>query len=212
MIKRIALFGILWLAAAHGAAGQEASAAFAEAMLAMETLSGEFKQRILDNEGAELQVTAGEFKVKRPGYFLWRIAPPYEQIVVGTPAALKVYDPDLEQLSVHRQDSLAGTPAALISGDVAAISRDYDVDQRGDGEHETFVLRPKAAAGGAFGSLTFVFRKKKSGGLWLSAMHFVDKLGQTTEIVISKLAVNQNIADRHFQFEAPEGTDIIVDG
>lgn len=190
---------------------EDASKQFAELMLSIETLSGEFTQQILDNEGALLQETQGSFKVKRPGYFLWDIAPPYEQTVIGTPTSLKVYDPDLEQMTIHAKDSLAGSPALLISGDVEAIAAGYYVSVDTQRTAETFSLTPKNADAGAFVSLRFSFVRggKKAR---LSQMIFADRLGQKTQIDVTKLKMNKGIAEAHFDFEPPTGTDIIIDG
>jgi len=211
MSRYILIFLALLVPSVSSADQQKASVSFAETLLAIDTLAGDFRQRIVDGDGSELQVTEGEFKVKRPGYFLWKIAPPYEQLVVGTPQSLKVYDPDLEQMSVHKQDSLSGTPASLISGDVAAISQLYEVDQAIEKDTSTFFLRQKNTDQGSFDSLTFVFITKGE-QLKLNQMIFVDKLGQKTEITISKLKTNKKITDNTFQFEPPSGTDIIIDG
>lgn len=189
----------------------KASAEFSQALLAINTMSGHFEQRILDSEGEELQLTRGEFTIKRPGYFFWKVLPPYEQIVIGTPESLKIYDPDLDQLSVHNQNSLAGTPASLMSGDVASISRDYAVTKNDVGGEEVYELRQKDGELSAFEVLTFAFAKKDKGRV-LSKMVFVDKLGQRTEVAMSKLATNTPIDPAIFQFTPPAGTDVIVDG
>ncbi len=188
-----------------------ATASFSETLLAIDTLKGNFRQRIIDSEGEELQVTEGEFNIKRPGYFLWHVAPPYEQVVVGTPSALKVYDPDLEQMTVHGQDSLAGTPAALMSGDISAIESGYFVEREEDAKTESYFLRQKIEENGAFESLVFVFSRKKKQKL-LMEMSFTDKLGQKTHITVLKQKINDLIDESVFQFDPPKGTDIIVDG
>ncbi len=188
-----------------------ATASFSETLLAFDTLKGNFRQRIIDSDGEVLQVTDGEFSIKRPGYFLWHVAPPYEQVVVGTPSALKVYDPDLEQMTVHGQDSLAGTPAALMSGDISAIESSYIVEREENAKTESFFLRQKNEENGAFESLVFVFSREMKQKTLLE-MSFTDKLGQKTEVIVSKQIINVSLDQSVFQFEPPKGTDIIVDG
>lgn len=188
---------------------------FAERLMMIQTLTGEFTQRLVDHEGHELQLTEGQFKVKRPGYFYWEISPPYEQIVIGTPSSLKVYDPDLEQMTVHEQNSLAGTPAALISGDVEKIFEQYTVTVSTAGEQELFTLTQKLQDASAFESLVFTFSRANASAaapVLLSHMMFRDKLGQQTEISLKNATLNANLNATAFQFVPPEGTDIIVDG
>lgn len=214
-LRNSLVFSVLFLIASAVTADDKiqrnATEDFVSTLKSLETLSGVFEQRITDNDENELQVTEGEFSVKRPGYFLWKIAPPYEQIVVGTPNELKVYDPDLEQMTVYAQDSLAGSPAALISGDVKSISENYDVEYNTKNKQDTFVLKHKNSDQGSFASLSFSFLQKGKKRL-LNHMTFVDKLGQKTEISLSKLKVNSKVKDNTFEFTPPKDTDIIIDG
>ncbi len=189
----------------------DATKSFSDVLLSLETMVGEFEQKIVDGDGNELQNTQGQFKVKRPGYFWWHVSPPYEQVVVGTPDSLKVYDPDLEQMTVHSQDSYTGSPAWLISGDVAKISEQYDVSKRENEKTITFVLKQKQDQESAFESLSFDFINGKKNKA-LHEMTFIDKLGQKTQISVSKLKLNKKLAEDKFLFEPPKGTDIIVDG
>lgn len=184
---------------------------FSEVLLSLETMVGKFEQKITDTDGNELQLTQGEFKVKRPGYFWWHVLPPYEQVVVGTPESLKVFDPDLEQMTVHAQASYAGSPAWLISGDVSEISQQYDVTKQDQKDITTYVLKQKKEQESSFQSLSFSFVNSKK-LMQLSEMVFIDKLGQKTQISVSGLKLNKKLADDKFLFEPPQGTDIIVDG
>lgn len=184
---------------------------FAATLTALETISGEFKQSLLDKDGQLLQATEGQFKLKRPGYFYWAVSPPYEQIVVGTPDALKVYDPDLEQMTIYSQDSLAGSPAALLSGDVNKISASYVVDKIEAVGKDVYQLSQQGREGQSFETLIFTFENKGK-EKHLSKMVFKDKLGQTTQIIVENINNNQNMPASQFEFDAPAGTDIIIDG
>ncbi|VUD68802.1 Outer-membrane lipoprotein carrier protein [Thalassocella blandensis] len=187
----------------------DSAESFTEILASFETLQGNFVQKIKDPDGKLVQETKGEFKVKRPGYFLWKIAPPYEQIVAGTPEKLKIYDPDLEQLTVHQNDSLAGSPALLISGDVKAIEAQYNIEKQSSKNIYSFVLKNKQTNDSSFESMTFVF--KKSGKAFvLNAMSFADKLGQTTDVSLDKVKTNISLGADVFEFSPPPGTDIIV--
>lgn len=194
-----------------GQALATASESFAATLAVLNTVSGDFQQRLLDKNGHLLQATEGKFKLKRPGYFYWEVSPPYEQIVVGTPDSLKVYDPDLEQMTVYSQDSLAGSPAALLSGDVDKIRASYLVNKTDASGKDVYQLSQQNTESGSFESLIFTF-ESKGGEKYLSKMVFKDKLGQTTEITVSNIKNNQTIPAEQFEFTAPAGTDVIIDG
>lgn len=198
----------------NSAMPKEASAyqRFASLLSELQAMEGEFEQVVLDGEGHQIQKTQGDFKVKRPGYFWWEVAPPYEQIVVGTPDSLKVYDPDLEQLTVHDESSLAGSPAMLISGDIAAVKKNYQMTLEATEGEQTFKLKHLIAQPDGFETLLIRFSPNiKSGETQLNMMQFSDKLGQLTQITFSKIERNPGLSVNSFELAIPEGTDVIVD-
>lgn len=198
---------MLVLASLTAHADTSAADALAASLASMKTMAGSFEQRISDAKEEQLQLSNGQFKIKRPGQFFWHVAPPYEQVVVGTSSSLKVYDPDLEQMTVHGKDALTGTPAALISGDGSLISKHYHVTSEQGKNQTRFDLAQKQNESGAFDSLQLVFKKQQ-----LVKMIIIDKLDQRTEITLSDVIINSAIADTEFQFDPPKDTDIIIDG
>jgi len=185
---------------------------FASLLSELQAMSGHFEQVVLDGEGHQVQKTQGDFKVKRPGYFWWEVAPPYEQVVVGTPDSLKVYDPDLEQLTVHDKSSLAGSPAMLISGDITAIEQNYQIKLREKDGKQTFDLKHLVVKPDGFETLSITFTSSaKKGSSQLEAMQFSDKLGQSTQITFSSIDRNPGLDVSSFELKVPEGTDVIID-
>lgn len=183
---------------------------FIELISEVDTLMGRFEQTIFDQEGAEIQRTSGSYKIKRPGYFLWSIAPPYEQIVVGTPEHLKVYDPDLEQLTVHSKDSLSGSPAMILSGDLSRLTDKYHVSLAQDKGEQAYVLSHKNDEEGAFERLLFSLEKDGQDQVSVKSLSLWDKLGQNTLVVFDQVQRNQSIESSVFELDVPPGTDIIV--
>lgn len=167
-------------------------------------LSGVFTQKITDKDAALIQQSSGEFKVKRPGFFHWRTSEPYEQVVVGTPEKVWVYDPDLEQVTVDQQSAdQANNPMALLTDGAGDIESRYDVSTVSDVETTRFKLVPKQSNPN-FTEIEFVFSKDA-----LNAITFKDKLMQQTEIILSQSNKKDVIDDAVFVFDVPPGTDII---
>jgi outer membrane lipoprotein carrier protein len=166
----------------------------------IQDLKGQFKQVLRDKTGAALQTSSGEFALKRPGYFLWESAAPYEQTVIGTPEKVWVYDPDLEQVTVRRADEQAAdNPARLLSGDLAALRSNYEVTAQGANYH----LEPKSGDS-PYRYIEFNFRDETLAGL-----NFKDKLDQETRIDFDGLQLNTNISAAIFVFTPPQGVDVI---
>ncbi len=179
---------------------------FLQKLKSIESLSGNFTQTITDQDGHEVQEsTTGTFLIKRPGYFYWETKPPYEQLIVGNPDRLWVYDPDLEQVTVHNQSQLENSPASILSGDDKNIKEKYSVTSEKKKGAVEYHLRSKENGQKSFDTLTFVFK-----GDVLHSLALIDNLGQTTAIKLNNVRVNEKIDSAKFDFEPPPDVDIIL--
>lgn len=169
-----------------------------------ETLTGRFSQLSLDGTGTQLQETSGEIALKRPGQFRWHTDEPMEQLLVSNGKKVWLYDPDLEQVTIQTLDQrLTHTPALLLSGDVSAISDNFEVSHEQAGEVVDFTLKPKAKDT-LFDSLRLSFRS----GV-INDMQMVDGVGQRTNILFQGVELNKPLKADLFTFEIPEGADVI---
>ncbi|UPQ84460.1 outer membrane lipoprotein chaperone LolA [Pseudomonas knackmussii] len=169
-----------------------------------ETLTGRFSQLSLDGTGTQLQETSGEMALKRPGQFRWHTDEPMEQLLISNGKKVWLYDPDLEQVTIQMLDQrLTHTPALLLSGDVSAISENFNVSHQQAGEVVDFTLTPKAKDT-LFDTLRLSFR-----GDIINDMQMVDGVGQRTNILFQGVQLNEPLKADLFTFEIPEGTDVI---
>lgn len=173
----------------------------------IQTLSGRFQQTIKDNKGEIVQdPTFGEFSLKRPGYFLWESKEPYPQLVIGTPDTLKVYDPDLEQLTTYpKKPDDQNNPAQLLSGDLSSMRSAFivkKVDSKKD--VSTYYLTP-IKSDTSYKEIRFVLQADE-----IMELICLDKLEQTTTIVFIHQNKNYAMKDDIFNFIPPEGTEIII--
>lgn len=192
------------LAPAH--ADQASTKRLTELLQKAETLTGRFSQLSLDGSGTQLQETSGEMALKRPGQFRWHTDEPMEQLLVSDGKKVWLYDPDLEQVTIQTLDQrLTHTPALLLSGDVSAISENFDVSHKEAGGVVDFTLTPKAKDT-LFDNLRLSFRD----GV-INDMQLVDGVGQRTNILFQGVELNAPIKADEFKFEIPEGTDVITE-
>ncbi|MGK9067301.1 outer membrane lipoprotein chaperone LolA [Stutzerimonas chloritidismutans] len=192
------------LAPAH--ADQASTKRLTELLQKAETLTGRFSQLSLDGSGTQLQETSGEMALKRPGQFRWHTDEPMEQLLVSDGKKVWLYDPDLEQVTIQTLDQrLTHTPALLLSGDVSAISENFDVSHKEAGGVVDFTLTPKAKDT-LFDNLRLSFRD----GV-INDMQLVDGVGQRTNILFQGVELNAPIKADQFKFEIPEGTDVITE-
>ncbi|MHA6493058.1 outer membrane lipoprotein chaperone LolA [Pseudomonas borbori] len=169
-----------------------------------QTITARFSQLTLDGSGTQLQETAGQLALKRPGLFRWHTDAPMEQLLVSNGEKVWLYDPDLEQVTIQTLDQrLTHTPALLLSGDVSKIRENFDITFKEGGNVIDFILKPKSKDT-LFDSLRLSFR----GGV-LNDMQLIDSIGQRTNILFLNVKMNEALDDGQFTFEIPEGADVI---
>jgi len=168
------------------------------------TLTANFSQLTLDGGGTQLQETAGEMALQRPGLCYWHTNAPQEQTMVSDGQKVTLWDPDLEQATIKKLDQrLTQTPALLLSGDVSKISESFDITSKQAGGVIDFTLKPKTKDT-LFDSLNLSFRN----GV-INNMRLVDSVGQRTDILFSGVKANEPIPAAKFKFDIPKGADVI---
>ncbi|HZX51380.1 MAG TPA: outer membrane lipoprotein chaperone LolA [Pseudomonas sp.] len=169
-----------------------------------QTISARFSQLTLDGSGTQLQETAGQLALKRPGLFRWHTDAPMEQLLVSNGEKVWLYDPDLEQVTIQTLDQrLTHTPALLLSGDVSKISENFEISHSESGNVVDFILKPKSKDS-LFDSLRLSFRNKV-----LNDMQLIDSIGQRTNILFLGVKMNEALDDGLFTFDIPEDADVI---
>lgn len=192
-----------------GYADDKASQNLFELIRSFDSLSGKFEQSLLDHEGVSLQETSGQFFLQRPGNIYWHSDAPFEQLVVSNSQITWVFDPDLEQVSIYANSQMQEGPMQILAGSLEELQAQYDVSESEQGKTQIFSLQPKSSAeiDQSFESLSFHFKKKK-----LVAIEMRDKLQQLTQLSFKSLKHNDAIPASRFQFEIPEGVDVIENG
>ena len=173
-------------------------------LLGSDTITARFSQLTLDGSGTQLQETAGEMSVKRPGLFYWHTDAPQEQLMVSDGQKVSLWDPDLEQVTIKKLDQrLTQTPALLLSGDVSKISESFDITSKQAGDVMDFTLKPKTKDT-LFDSLRLSFRGGK-----INDMQLIDSVGQRTNLLFTGVKVNEPVPASKFKFDIPKGADVI---
>lgn len=170
----------------------------------LESYQASFEQQILDGSGDRLQSARGEMWLSRPGLLRWEVDAPYSQIVVSDGDDVYLYDPDLEQVTIQAMDDrVTHTPALLLSGSANDLTESYEVFYEQNDGDDVFTLVP-ISADTLFEELSMVFDADTLTELWM-----MDSTGQRTSITFSDITNNGNIDRSQFDFDIPEGTDVI---
>ena len=182
----------------------EAAERLTERLDPLENYHATFEQQILDGGGERLQSARGEMWLSRPGMLRWEVEAPYSQTVVSDGEDVYLYDPDLEQVTVQAMDDrVTHTPALLLSGSADELTASYDVFYEQQDGDDVFTLIP-TLADTLFEELSMVFEGQILTELWM-----MDSTGQRTAITFSDITRNGSIDRGLFDFQIPEGTDVI---
>lgn len=99
--------------------GSDSANELASLLKGYESYQADFIQIVVNENGNKVQETRGSLKAKRPGLFYWETSAPLSQFIVSDGETVEVYDPDLEQVTIHNlDDRVQSTPALLLSGEV----------------------------------------------------------------------------------------------
>jgi len=191
------------LKAAEGA--EKPAAELAGLLENYQTFEASFIQIVVNENGNRVQESRGHLKAKRPGLFYWETSSPYSQFIVSDGARVKLYDPDLEQVTIQELDDRAATtPALLLSGQVDNLDESYKVSSRKMGETtREFTLEPRNQDS-LFVSLRLTFS-----GDQLQEMRMQDSLAQLSVLSFNDIEVNGTIPDTAFRLDYPDTVDVI---
>ncbi|WP_420845051.1 outer membrane lipoprotein chaperone LolA [Marinobacter iranensis] len=188
--------------------GGEAAAELASMLESYESFQSDFIQIVVNENGNRVQESRGSLKAKRPGLFYWETREPHSQFVVSNGETVQVYDPDLEQVTIHNLDErVSTTPALLLSGEVDNLDETYHVTSRSLGENtREFTLEPRNEDS-LFVSLRLTFYNGE-----LQEMRMRDSLAQLSVLSFEDIRLNAPVKDSAFTLEYPDSVDVIRDG
>lgn len=170
---------------------------------AIKTMRATFKQ-VIKAKKKEISRSSGSMALSRPGRFRWDTKNPMPQLVVADGKKLWVYDVDLEQVTVKKQEKgVGGTAGLFLSGYNDTVARDFLVTRTTKGKQAVFDLKAKSA------KENFQRVKLFFAGKTLKAMVLFDQLGQQTDVELSNIQINPNLPAKLFQFKPPKGVDVV---
>jgi len=168
-----------------------------------------FEQKVFDGRHRLVDSSRGVMKLKRPGRFLWKVVDPIPQILVTDGKSLWNFEPDLDQVTV--QDvvgSFGGTPAALLTDDVAVLD-DFHVFRESVLVDKKVVVQFRLIAREADEDALFHQLKLHFSGGVLLQVEIWDALDNYTLVTFVDLVPLPGLKDKVFEFVVPPGIDVI---
>ena len=136
--------------------------------------------------------------------FKWVVDDPYPQIIVTEGDVLKVYDPDLEQLTIRPlSDALNDTPVSLLTQEDVVLGDSFSVIRITDLQGESFVITPRSEDS-LYAEIRLSFSAQS-----LASLEILDHFGQFTKIRFEVEPRTTVLQSSDFTLEVPPGTDVI---
>lgn len=193
---------LLFAASAAHAGARDDLAAFTKGL---KGLDGRFNQQVFDPRGKQKERSSGRVALAAPRLFRWEYVKPYPQLIVADGTTVWVHDPDLQQVSKRPQGAEEASSPLTILTDPKRLERDFIVAETAAKDGLQWLdVKPRKAGDAAFRSAQLGFGK--SG---LSKLHFVDALGQRTEISFSGWKRNPKFTRGTFIYVPAKGVDVI---
>jgi outer membrane lipoprotein carrier protein len=170
---------------------------------AIRTMTASFKQ-VVKAKARTVSRSSGTMALERPGRFRWQTKEPMAQLMVADGQRIWVYDTDLEQVTVKKQEKgLGGTAALFLSGYNDTVTRDFTVTQMASGDNITFSLNSKSPKA-SFQRIKLTFHQN-----FLTNLELFDQLGQVTLVQLSQTKLNPKLGVGLFKFKPPKGVDVV---
>lgn len=200
-MRKIILIAFLSFSAASFCATPEQ--ALQTKLNAIRSMTAQFKQ-VVKARSRVVSRSSGTMALERPGRFRWQTKDPMTQLMIADGQRIWVYDADLEQVTVKKQQKgLGGTAALFLSGYDNTVTRDFTVKQSDSGEQIIFDLQSKTAKAN-FPRIKLMFHQNL-----LTGLDLYDQLGQITSVQLSQIKLNPQLTATLFQFKPPKGVDVV---
>lgn len=207
-----ALFWALPFAAnaeAKAEVDMNAVSALQEILEPIQSLQGNFHQKVMNEGGKVMRQSHGQLWLKKPGYFRWEVQGKDKHMVISDGKHIWDYDPELSQVTVQKFPNANGSsPLYFLSGDAKIIGEEFEVtseksEQCMKNSNVCFELRPKTKSN-AFQMIKIGFQDKE-----LKEIELLDQLGQRSSFIFQKLSMNEKISPAQFRFKLPQGVDVV---
>ncbi|MDT8408581.1 MAG: outer membrane lipoprotein chaperone LolA [Wenzhouxiangellaceae bacterium] len=193
---------ILCAGAFSGLAGAQpdARALLDEFAEGLDSLRADFSQVTVDGRGELVEQSSGEMFFQAPDRIRWDYLEPFPQVIVADGEQLWHFDEALEQVSVRPQPAPEESPMLVLTRP-ELLERFYRILP--SDEPNTLRFEPLAEqADIEMARLTF-----RDGTP--VALDLFDPFGQSTRLTLDNIQRNPEIDDSVFEFEIPEGADVL---
>ena len=166
----------------------------------LDSLSAEFSQITVDGNDEVVEESRGRMYFQSPDLIRWDYLEPFPQVIVADGEQLWHYDESLEQVTVRPQPAPGDSPMLVLTRP-ELLEKFYRIlpSDRPD------QLRFEPLADQAETEMArLTFRDGKP-----ATLDLFDPFGQSTRLTLTNIERNPEIDASVFEFEVPEGADVL---
>lgn len=166
----------------------------------LDSLSAEFSQITVDGDDEVVEESYGRMYFQAPDLIRWDYLEPFPQVIVADGEQLWHYDESLEQVTVRPQPAPGDSPMLVLTRP-ELLEKFYRIlpSDRPD------QLRFEPLADQAEIEMArLTFRDGKP-----AMLDLFDPFGQSTRLTLTNIERNPDIDPSVFEFEVPEGADVL---
>jgi len=150
----------------------------------------------------------GRVQIEKPRKMRWEYTGPDASQVISDGSKLWIYTPALKQVIESDDLSSGGSEVLQLLDSLSEIDEHFEITLLGKGEgiRKSYEIELVPREAGAFQKARITVSKKR---YTLERLVVVDPMGNEIEMNFSQVRLNVDLPDSAFQFEAPEGVQVI---
>jgi len=166
----------------------------------LDSLSAEFSQVTIDASDEVVEESRGRMYFQAPDLIRWDYLEPFPQVIVADGEQLWHYDESLEQVTVRPQPAPGESPVLVLTRP-ELLERFYRILPSDRPDQLRFEPLAEQAE---IEMARLTFRDGQP-----ATLDLFDPFGQSTRLTLSGLRRNPEIDPDTFEFEVPEGADVL---
>lgn len=163
-----------------------------------------FSQSLFDEHGSELQYSAGQFSLQKPGQFSWDYEEPYRQIIMSNGKVIWMHDSELEQVTIKQVDSSLSKTSMVLLFNKTDIDKDFTIIKLDVVDGVNWLELTAKKADSEYSSILIGMKDNL-----IDSLKMIDGFGQTTVIKFINIVTDPKFKNNHFEFVIPKNADVI---
>lgn len=168
------------------------------------TFKATFSQSLFDENGIELQFSAGIFSLKKPGQFAWDYEEPYPQSIISNGKKIWMYDSELEQVTIKPVDATLSNSSMVLLFSKSDLDKEFKIIKLDVVKGVSWLELISRKSDSEFNSILLGMKDNL-----VVSIKLVDGFGQTTVIKFTEISTSPSFDKNRFEFKIPKNVDVI---